>query len=313
MKKNPLTLTVALLLLLAFVALLFMFQVRQSEVAVVTTFGKPTRDINTPGQLYFKWPWPIQYVYKLDQRIQNFDEDKFDEVTTADKFTLLISVYAGWNISDPKAFFPRFAGENKIPEAEKALKELIRNAKSAVIGKHPLADLVNTDPERLKFDSIEKEIQEAVQTQLAANNYGLQLDFLGIKKLGLPESVTTAVFERMKSEREVLISKTQFEGDAEAAKIKSNAEREAAGKLNFAEAQATEVKGKGEAEAAKSLAVFQQNPELATFLFRLSALESSLKERTTLIFDQSTPPFNLFRGLTPATAAPVPDATAPKR
>ena len=54
--------------------------------------------------------------------------------------------------------------------------------------------------------------------------------------------------------------------------------------------------GQGEAEAAKSLAVFQQNPELASFLFRLNALEGSLKERSILVFDQHTPPFDLFRG-----------------
>ena len=56
-------------------------------------------------------------------------------------------------------------------------------------------------------------------------------------------------------------------------------------------------RAKGEAEAAKSLAVFQQNPELASFIFRLTALEGSLKERSTLIFDQHTPPFDLFRGV----------------
>ena len=37
-------------------------------------------------------------------------------------------------------------------------------------------------------------------------------------------------------------------------------------------------------------------PELAGFLFRLTALEESLKDRSTLIFDQQTPPFDLFRG-----------------
>ena len=52
-----------------------------------------------------------------------------------------------------------------------------------------------------------------------------------------------------------------------------------------------------EAEAAKSLKIFQQNPELASFIFRLSALEDSLKEKSTLIFDQHTPPFDLFRGV----------------
>ena len=301
MKKNPLILIVALLLLVVFAALLFAFQVRQSEVAVVTTFGKPTRDINTPGQLYFKWPWPVQRVYKLDQRIQNFEDDKFDEVLTADSFNLMAMVYAGWRISDPKAFFPPFAG-GSIPKAENALRSFIRSAKSAVIGQHPLSDLINADPKQLKFDAIEKEILASVQAQITANNYGIQLEFLGLKKLGLPEPVTTAVFERMKTEREVLISRTQSEGEAEAQKIRSDAERQAADMISTAEAKATEVRGKGEAEAAKSLAVFQQNPGLASFIFRLSALESSLKDRSTLIFDQNTPPFDLFRGPAPAPA-----------
>ena len=36
--------------------------------------------------------------------------------------------------------------------------------------------------------------------------------------------------------------------------------------------------------------------ELAKFLFGLTALEGSLKDRSILIFDQTTPPFNLFGG-----------------
>ena len=115
-------------------------------------------------------------------------------------------------------------------------------------------------------------------------------------------STTMDVFNRMQSERQILISKSQNEGDAEAAKIRSAADRKAAELLANAEAEATRIRGQGEAEAAKSLAVFQQNPELASFLFRLSALETSLKERTTLVFDQQTPPFTLFRGAATNTA-----------
>lgn len=43
MKRNPLTLVIGLVLILIFGLLLFTFQVRTTEVAVVTTFGKPTR------------------------------------------------------------------------------------------------------------------------------------------------------------------------------------------------------------------------------------------------------------------------------
>ena len=236
----------------------------------------------------------MQKVYYFDKRVQNF-EDKFTEGLTADNINLLTSVYVGWRISDPKAFFPKFAG-GSVVEAQKVLEGLLRSSKSAIVGKHPLSDFVSASNDGAKFTAIEGEILTAVQSQVRANSYGIEIEFLGIKKLGLPESVTQSVFERMTSERQVLISKSQNEGEAEAQKIRSAADRKAAEVLAAAEGQALEIRGKGEAEAAKSLTAFNQNPQLANFLFRLTALEDSLKDRSTLIFDQQTPPFDLFRG-----------------
>jgi len=296
MKRNPLTLIIGFLLIIIFGLLLFTFQVRTTEVAVVTTFGKPTRPI-TEANLYFKWPWPIQKVWTFDRRVQNF-EDRLTEGLTRDNFNLLTSVYVGWKVSDPTAFFPRFAGSaNPIAAAETLLDQWLGNAKTAVVGKHPLSDFVSTSDNGTSFVGVEKEILEAVQSQLRTNNLGLEIEFLGLKRLQLPESVTQSVFDRMTSERKMLADGFQYEGEREAQRIRSDAERKAAEVLANAEGQATEIKGKGEAQAAKSLAVFQQNPELASFIFRLSALEGSLKERSTLIFDQHTPPFDLFRGV----------------
>jgi membrane protease subunit HflC len=294
MKRSPLTIIIGALLLIIFGFLLFTFQVRQSEVAVVTTFGQPTRVVD-PGP-HWKWPWPIQKVHKFDKRIQNF-EDKFDEALTPDNVNLLSMVYVGWRISDPVVFFPKFANDpNREPvkKAEETLEGLIRSAKSAVIGKHPLLDFLSTN--EAQFVKIETEVLNLVRAQVRTNNYGIDVDFLGIKKLGLPESVTSTVFEQMQSERQVLISRTQNEGEAEAITIRSDAERKAAEMLANAEGQATRIRGEGEAEAAKSFKVFQQNPELANFLQSLTALELSLKDRATLVFDQNMPPFDLFKG-----------------
>ena len=296
MKRNPLTLVIGLLLIIIFGLLLFTFQVRTTEVAVVTTFGKPTRPITEPN-LYFKWPWPVQKVWTFDRRVQNF-EDRLTEGLTRDSFNLLTSVYVGWKVSDPTAFFPRFAGSaNPIAAAETLLDQWLGNTKTAVVGKHPLSDFISTSDDGTNFVAIENEILAAIQSQLQTNNLGLQIEFLGLKRLQLPESVTQSVFERMTSERKVLADRSQYEGEAEAQRIRSDAERKAAEVLANAEGQATEIKGKGEAQAAKSLAVFQQNPELASFIFRLTALEGALKEHSILIFDQHTPPFDLFRGV----------------
>src|SRR5436309_3445219 len=103
MKQNPLILAIGALLIFIVGLLLFVFQVRKSEVVVVTTFGKPTRDVTEPGP-HLRLPWPIQNVHRFDQRVQNF-EDKLTEGLTSDSFNLLTSVYVGWKITDPKAFF----------------------------------------------------------------------------------------------------------------------------------------------------------------------------------------------------------------
>ena len=297
MKKNILTFIVGAVLVVIFALLLFVFQVRQSETAVVTTFGKPVRDITEPGA-YFKWPWPVQKVYKYDQRVQNF-EDKFSETFTADSVTLLASVYVGWRISDAGEFLRKFPGDPSvsIPAAQQNLESMLRSAKLAVIGKHSLSDFVNADPKELKFGSIESEIEQSVRDRLSTNDWGVSLDFLGFKKIGLPESVTQTVFDRMKSERQQYISQYQSEGDAEAQEIRSAAERQAADTVAKAQAQAISIRAEGEAEAAKTLPTFQQNPELAKYLLRIAALQQALNQKTTLIFDERTPPFDLFSHL----------------
>ena len=294
--KNLTTIVVGVLILAIAALLLFTFQLRQSEVAVVTTFGKPTDEVTEPRAYpFFKWPWPIQTVYKLDKRVQNF-EDKFSETLTADNNNLLTRVYVGWKISDAKTFFPKFAG-GSVAAAEKQLESVISQAKTAVVGKHPLSDFINANENELKFDAIEAEIKSQVQSLLEKQNWGIEIEYLGIKQLGLPDSVTAAVFERMTAERTVLVSKLQNEGQAEADKIRSTAEREAAEKVNAAQSKAKEIRASGEAVAAQVLPVFQQNPELAIFLLKTEALESALKERSQLIFDANTPPFDLFKSL----------------
>jgi membrane protease subunit HflC len=156
---------------------------------------------------------------------------------------------------------------------------------------------VNADASQLKFDQIEDEIEKTVQGEVGTNDWGISIDFLGFKKIGLPESVTQTVFDRMKSERQQYISHYQSEGDAESQKIRSAAERQAAETIAQAQAQAIRIRAEGELEAASTFKVFQQNPDLENYLLRISALQQSLNQKATLIFDERTPPFDLFSHL----------------
>src|SRR5437667_10048792 len=299
MKQNKITLVTSGVLLVIFLCMLFTFQVRQTEVAVVTTFGRFSRSVTNAG---FQWrlPWPVQKVYWFDNRLQIF-ESKIDQPITEDHISLLISVYVGWRITDPKLFLESFNGD--ITKAEQTLEPIARNAQNGRIGTHRFGDLVSTNQADLKFDQIEKEMFDAMQA-LTKSSYGLAIETLGIKQINLPESITTTVFERMKKERETLVATYQSEGDREGKNIKAKADNAASDILARANADREIIIGQAEQKAAAYYAVFEQKPELAKFLFDLKAVEQSLKEHSSLILGPQTPPFNLLNGATNNSGSP---------
>ena len=289
MKRNTLTLVVGIILLLIFFLLLFTFQVRQTEVVLVTTFAKPSAEPITQPGLYFKWPFPIQKVYRFDKRIHSL-EDEFEQMLTADANNILANVYVGWTIEKPREFFNSFPAGT--PEAaEPQLKGAVRLAKQAIIGQHAFSDFVSSDPKQVKFTQIEQEMLANIQ-QNALERYGIKVHFLGIKRLGLPESVTAKVFDRMTQERQREIDRLHAEGEREAIAIRSAADREKREILSKAEAEATRIRGEADAEAAKSFDILKRNPDLAIFLLDIQALEKTMNKNSTLIVDGRTPPFN---------------------
>jgi modulator of FtsH protease HflC len=301
MKRNPITLITATVLGILFLFMLFTYQVRQTEVAVVTTFGKYSRSVTEPG-FRLRLPWPIERVYEFDNRLQNF-ESKYDTTITKDQINILAQIYLGWRISEPRTFLERFNGD--IVEAERTLEPIMRNATGEVLGRYAFSELVSTNLGALRFDQIEGEILSRVQHQ-ARQNYGLEVELLGIKRLGLPESITTTVFERMRQERQRLVASFLSEGERDAQIIRSNADGQANEIISHARAEAIRITGEAERQAQAYYSVFEQSPDLAIFLFQLRALEDSLKERSHLILDQQTAPLNLLN----STGAASPDIQA---
>ncbi len=300
MKRNSLTIIVGSILIVIFGLLLFTFQVRETEVAVVTTFDKPTRFIPTPG-LKLKWPRPIQKVTIFDKRIQNFEDD-LDQTMTQDGYSLLVMVYAGWTIKDPQKFFNSFPS-GTAEAARRPLEGLIRTAKLQVIGRRAFSEFISINPKEVKLAEIEKEILQAVQPQ--ALNYGIEIHFLGIEKLGLPPNVTQKVFDRMQAERQKEVVRLTAEGDATASRIRNDAETKRTEILAKAESEATAIRGQADAEAKKFYTVLNQNPELATLLESLKALEDFLKNtRSELILDERTPPLQYLTKM-PRIAGPT--------
>jgi membrane protease subunit HflC len=266
------------------------FTVRQGETAVVTTFGRPERAITEPG-LYRRWPWPVQKVHTYDQRIQCLD-GAGEQTLTQDGKSVIVTVFAGWRIADPVLFLERVG---TVEEAERNLNGLISNYKNAVIGQYAFSSLLNVDPEKLKFAEIESRILEAVQPE-AVKRYGVTVDFVGIRRINLPEAITEKVFERMRAERDEIAERYRSEGEGEAIRIRAEADSRKDEILAEAEAQAKRIRAEGDAAAAQYYETFEQDPELAMFLRKLEVLEETLKEKATVVLGPDTQPYDLLQG-----------------
>lgn len=276
-----------ILTILGFVA--FTFQVRQTESALVTCFGNPVRSITEPG-LYFRWPVPIHRVHRFDSRSRLL-EVQMQETATAGGEPIIIVSYLIWRIGDPLRFL---TSVQDIAGAEEKLRVQLQNAANTVVGKHEFSDFVNTDPSKLRFEEIEQEITAALQQQAAAN-YGVNVRLAGIKRLMVPEKVTQDVFERMKADRKVKTDTIVAAGNAEADRIRSDAEAKQKELLAVAESRAQAIRGAGDAEAARYYKELEADPELAMFLRDLESLKKILKERTTLVLGTDVEPFSLLK------------------
>ena len=300
MKRSYNMLALGALILALFALTQVVFIVRQGEVAVLTRLGRPVTAITEPG-LYRRWPMPIERVYSFDSRLR-VAEGSLEESLTADGKNVLLSLYAGWKIEDPIKFLERVGSD---AQAEAAVDGLLRAAKSTVIGRFPFASLVNADAAQLKLADIEQAILAGVQESATAR-YGLKVDFVGLRRIGLPESITESVFARMRAERQELAGRYKAEGEGESIRIRAQADSDRDRQLAEAEARAKRTRAEGDAAAAAAYQAFDQNPELAIYLRQLEIMERILKERATVVLSADTEPFFHLKSGSGATNTPAP-------
>ena len=287
--KN-IAITIFIVLIVAIMVLyLVSFQVREIESVLVTTFGKPTREITEPGW-YFKWPAPIQRVHPFDSRMRVF-EAELGETTTKGAVPIIVNTFIVWKIAEPLEFFNAVG---TVKEAESKLRSQISDTQNKVVGRHYFADFVNSNPAKIKFEEIQNEMLADIK-QAVRTDYGIEIKTLGIRQLKVSEDVSKDVFERMRAERNRKTEATIAEGNAEATRIKTDADSKKTELLAAAEARAKAIRAEGDAEAAKYYKLLEEDPEFAIFLREIEALKKYLEKRSTIVFSADMEPFKLLR------------------
>ena len=289
--RRTIIFAVTIVFALALLARAVTYTVRFTEAAVLTTFGKSAAESGksiSPG-LHFKWPDPVQSVTKYDTR-KRFVQTRSETQQTRDSRQLIVEGYCTWKVSDPLEFFKRFSNagtlaKDHFDKAETVIRDNLRSALGET-SSYSMDELFTAGSRTSKLPELEQRVLAALKTKGGASldAYGIQVEEVGINRLRLPEEVTKAVMESMRSDRNRLVQTLQSRGASQAQTITTAAEANASRIEKFAEAYAEEIRRQGEVEATQFVAQQNEAPELAIFLKQVDLMKTALAKRMTFIF-----------------------------
>ena len=277
-------------LIVALVVLAFfsIFIVKEVNQAIVLQFGDPKRIISKPG-LNFKIPF-IQNVVYLDKRILNLDTPP-EEVIASDQKRLIVDAFARFQIIDPLKFYISVGNERV---ARSRLSTILNSRIRNVLGQQELQTLLSED--RSKQMAL---IQEGVNRE--AQNFGIKINDVRIKRADLPQANSDAIFRRMQTEREREAKEFRAKGAEMAVTITSTADKEVTVILADAEKESQIMKGEGDGQRNKIFAdAFGQDPEFFAFYRAMQAYEKALiGGETSLILSPDSEFFKFFGNIKP--------------
>ena len=259
------------------------FVVKEINQAIVLQFGNPKQIISEPG-LNFKIPF-IQNVVFLDKRILNLDTPP-EEVIASDQKRLIVDAISIFKIVDHLKFYISVGNERV---ARSRLATIINSRLRSVLGKQELQTLLSKD--RTKQMAL---IQEGVNTE--AENFGIKIVDVRIKRADLPQANSEAIYRRMQTEREREAKEFRAKGAEMAVTITSTADKEVTVILANANKASEIMKGEGDGQRNKIFAdAFGRDPEFFKFYRAMQAYERALiGGDTSLILSPDSDFFKFF-------------------
>ena len=250
------------LVVLGVVAYQALFVVQEINQAIVLQFGDPKKIITKPG-LNYKIPF-IQNVVYLDRRVLNLDNPP-EEVIAADQKRLIVDAFARFKIVDPLKFYISVGNERV---ARSRLATIINSRIRSVLGTQELATLLSTD-RAVHMGTIQNDVNTEAQ------NFGITIVDVRIKRADLPPANSEAIYARMQTERQREAKEFRAQGAEMAAKITSTADKEVTVILANANKQSEIMKGEGDGTRNRIFAqAFGKDPEFFGFYRAMQSYET---------------------------------------
>lgn len=278
--KNPRLVMLAVLggtIILAIIASLF--TVEEHEQAIVFQFGEAQRVENPWGAepnagLKMKTPF-IENVVYLSRR--NLEVDlRPVELLAADQERLVVDAFVRYRITNAIRFYEKLRNERG---AQDQLQAIFDSTLRDVLGRVDSPEIISG-----RRSELMGEIQSVADAVAEAEDLGIDIIDVRIKRADLPRENYDRVFQRMVSQRNLEASELRAEGEEQAQEIRATAEKQATVIRAEAQREAEIIRGQGDKQRnAIYAAAYTKDPEFFAFYRSMEAYKAGLGQGTTYV------------------------------
>ncbi|WP_455201565.1 protease modulator HflC [Kaarinaea lacus] len=269
-----------LILALLVVGSMSVFTVDEREKAIMFKFGEIVGTDFSPG-LHLKIPF-VNNVSKFDARIQTMDA-KPERFLTSEKKNVIVDAFVKWKIDNVSKFYTATGGDAE--RANIRLSQFIKDGLRGEFGKRTIKQVVSGDRNEI-MDIL------TVEANKQAQEFGIDIIDVRIKRIDLDKNISESVYRRMEAERERVAKELRAQGEQEAETIRAKADKERTVILAEAFRKAEEIRGQGDQEAANIYATaFNKDKEFYALYRSLIAYRNSFSNKEDILVVQPTSEF----------------------
>ena len=246
-----------------------LYVISDFERGITTRFGEIIESDIESG-IHYKMPF-IDEVLRFDARILTVDAQPAS-FFTIEKKRLIVDSYAKWRISDVETYYRALKGNERT--AENRLAKRINDGLRNQFGTRTLREVVSGERDLL-MKNITEDLNSTVLGSL-----GIEIVDVRVKRIDLPQEVSSQVFRRMTAERDKEAQELRSTGKEKAERIRASADRERTIEIANAYKDAEELRGEGDAKAANIYAeAYQQDAEFYSFMRSLNAYKAAFSNK----------------------------------
>jgi modulator of FtsH protease HflC len=262
------------------------FVVDERQFAMVSQFGEVVNIVEKPG-LSWKLPF-VQNVRTYSKQILTLDSPDSERFNTKENQPVQVDSFVKWQIANAKEFFTSVQGDERA--AERRIGQTVTSLLREEFGRRTLQEVISGEREKIMSN-----VREAAEAD--AKKIGVKIIDVRLKRVDFDESVSSRVFDRMRSERQRVAAELRSNGGAEGERIKADADKQAQVILADAYKKAQEMQGSGDAKAAAIYsAAYGSNAEFYSFYRSLDAYKQSFKSKSdVMVLDQSADFFKFLK------------------